>query len=735
MASNSMSVIANGIAQNFQAHGFSVQESHCAAALVLQECRNLRDAGEPVNGDTIAEAVRTFALAQNAKNKAAREEEDRAVDEMQQKGNDADGGGGAEGKHEEEEEEDGDKIVLTVNGRVIEGRLYSRAKVDFSVTEVDGRAVKKISFKDYQLDKYFDGQDPYAPSPTEHASDQMGDTTLDPERKNLLSSLCSNVEIATELGKHLRPSDIVNLFSVCKTFNIVVNGYMMSTVRTWINHRCPEAGRIFPFKFYRRHLISDPMERTWEDIHQGKEHNIPASQALEVRFVPGLKYLQLVMGRDRYCREIIAIMARNGHRTPPTMYSTLLRLWLLMDLSTTNHRMAMLHNSNFWSDYDLYNGQLFIVKLSLLFNDPVYGPCSNDLLHLILGQKGLYPLWQLLFRKRFTRLSEIIELKCRYNWEVPDEHVDCFIESKGTHRFHNVPFPEIGIHHLEGWGTNPSRKHLMRADELIPYEAILRGLALDQHIRAMMRWGVFDHQTGENLVPTEEEIYISDEEAKLGHMDTKKHWKKKHALKKRWHTLTPEQQQEIIDEEEDDRLRAMAFCIDEGPGYECPPESDAYDPNLEITRGWVVPPQKHNRVPESGDARGWVDFVNRALLGQVPKLGRDEALDLQPFMYEYPEPETVDDGPRYGPDFDWEKWLGENWRDLQILRARIAARTQQEEANAAANGGTGTGDGAAEEDEEEMDDADILGVVSDTDDDDDGNDNGDDGGDVEMVDV
>lgn len=36
--------------------------------------------------------------------------------------------------------------------------------------------------------------------------------------------------------------------------------------------------------------------------------------------------------------------------------------------------MMLLNNPDFFSNEDLYNAQLFIVKLDLAFNDPVFGP-------------------------------------------------------------------------------------------------------------------------------------------------------------------------------------------------------------------------------------------------------------------------------------------------------------------------------------------------------------------------
>ncbi|KAI6783010.1 uncharacterized protein J7T54_002172 [Emericellopsis cladophorae] len=502
--------------------------------------------------------------------------------------------------------------------------------IDIEKTTVDGRCEYKYKFSKSVLDQYFQGRDPYSVPRTAEAPRPVNEI----KRGDLIGVLCQTVELAVEIGKHLRPRDILHLYIASRQFRQAINGYMLSSIRIWINHRCPEAGLIFPFKLYKNQVVPDPSGRTWDDQYQGQA---PATLAPErintVRTVPGLRYLQLVVGRDRYCREIVAIMARSGHRTPKTMYETLLRMWLLLDVSTTEHRRAMLRNRTLWRDTDLYNAQLFFIKLGLHFNDPVYGPCTYDLMHLMLGQKGLYPLWQLLLRKRFTTLHEIIDLKVRYDYQPSRQNWAAAATNSKT--VHGVPLDEIGIFHREGWGQG--KLHLFRPDELIPIEAVQRGLQLKKHIRHMILWGQFDRITGENLVPTEEEIYISDEDGTLAHMDTTTHWKKKHALKKRWHMLTPEQQDAIREEDEDNRLRCLAWAhpdsdVNSDLEGEDSDSSSTYSLNDEIRRGYIPPPLTRGEGPppqSDSDQKSWARFVTETLMGAMPEINPDLALKWQ----------------------------------------------------------------------------------------------------------
>lgn len=543
---------------------------------------------------------------------------------------------------------------------------------------IDDTLIKRFKFTDTDLQRYFHGQNPY---PTRDPS-RLTPEKRDVVHKDVLTLLCHSSELAVEIGKYLSPGDIVSLYSTSKAFHEAVDQYMSASVRAWIVHKAPEAGKTFDFRLYKRHLIADPAGRTWGyqyDIsaknRDGKSHapfsvpghTVDAEKAGEVRAVPGLRYLQLVVGRDRYCREIRAILARNGHRTPSSMHSTLLKLWLCLDVPTSVQRAALLRNQDSWADTDLYNAQLLFVKLGMHFNDPIYGPNTYELLHLMMGQKGLYPLWQLLMRKHFTRLSEIIALKVRYDFQVATSPADPHV--RGAYHWsseyfgssiHGVPYEEVGKMHLEGWGQG--RRHLQRPDELVPVEAVARGLELDTHLMAMMMWGYVDWNTGENLVPSEAEMHISDEETALAHADTSYHWRLRHILKKRFNELAPAERQRILDEDEDERLRAMAWC-GETDDYSSASDDDddesvgsgaTHSLEDEINRGYIVPPRRTGddavTVPDMDDREGWMNFVNDVLMSGLPPDVSGEAALRAEAWQSYQDAEL-------DSEWDWGLWL------------------------------------------------------------------------------
>ncbi|CAM1508281.1 Fc.00g051290.m01.CDS01 [Cosmosporella sp. VM-42] len=609
--------------------------------------------------------------------------------------------------------------------RACGGVTTPEEKVTVETIIVHGQKRYKYKFSQEGLDEWFDGQDPY------ELDKSMNQLSLMDDKRDMITALCSNVELAVELGKQLEPEDIVSLYATNRAFHNAVKGHMLSSIRMWIAHSAPEAGEIFSFKLYRSLIISDPAGRTNGEMCEGVPEHLkpPPEQREKARTIPGLKYVQLVIGRDRYCSEIIAIMARNGHRMPPTMKRTLCKMWLLMDVATTAQRQVIMANAKNWEDEDLYNAQFFFIKLGMHFNDPIYGPCTYELLHLMMGQKGLYPLWQLLMNKKYNNIHDIIEARIRYDFRMPADHWghDFFDKTVYT-----VPFAEIGIQHCEGWGKGI--KHLMRPDELVPVESVRRGLELEKHLMMMLLWGYFDWKTVENLVPTEEEIYIKDAEAKLDNVDTSGHWKRKHALKARWIELPEEVKEEIIAEDEDEHLRALAyaagangsdieermpdwrgyslddedkeddedFLTDDSESVEGETFADAYDPNDEIKRGWMPRPQAKDapsQAPAVDDKQAWRSFVNQALMGMPVEVDKDEALKAQAYSSYYEE--------MWEGEAPWEEELskmGINWHQFKEKAERKAAAAAAADPPVAINNSSAAALAAAQAAQDDDDD-------------------------------
>ncbi|OAQ64674.1 histidine kinase group protein [Pochonia chlamydosporia 170] len=619
----------NRIKRNARAYGFNTQEAAIFTHIALDQLRDLNSSStEPVTLERIAQAIKQYATNEVEREKAIKAEvRDRGISIL----------------------DDMEADLLEMGNGVYEYNEKKDPEPRVVEEEADGQTTKRFKFDDDGLEQYFGRDDPY------NSQRESAPLSLKHYNQDLITAMCSRVELAVELGKHLAPEDMVNLYATSRTFHNALNEHMLSSIRMWIDHRAPEAGKVFQFRLYRRYLVTDPAGRTWHEQCRGSDVARTNPRLMtQIRSIPGLRYLQLVLGRDRCCRQILGIMARNGFLMPKSMHGTLLRLWLLMDVPTSGQRQAFMRNKEIWSNEHIYNAQMFFMKLLMAFNDPTYGPGGFELLHLILGQKGLYPLWQLLMRKKFTTLSEIIDLQVRYQFDAPPELVANPDGEQTT--IHGVPLHEVGVGHYEGWGLGDN--HLLRPDELIPIEGTARTLHLEDHLMYMMMWGYCDTLTGENIVPTEEELYISDEENTLKHMDTSYHWRKKHALKKKFFHLSEEEKEKILDDDEDDRLRALAWT-GEVSEYDCDGENQLYTLDEEIDRGFIVRPPRNDgnkvRVPKKNDKQGWEEFVNAALTTVVPEISGDQELRAQAW-HNYHKEHT--DG-----DWDWEAWLDQEQAD------------------------------------------------------------------------
>ncbi|KAI9047366.1 hypothetical protein LZ554_008813 [Drepanopeziza brunnea f. sp. 'monogermtubi'] len=307
--------------------------------------------------------------------------------------------------------------------------------------------------------------------------------------------MSSAPELLMELAKYLDMPSLLTLYSMSQPFNNILNGHLSHALRACAAAQAPESSRVFPFTLYESLCMPDPV---------GRPHPIRKE---EVRKVPSLRWLQMVVHREKSVRDILACLARQGHRTPAGMSLTLKKMWLVMDISTSARRAQVMHSKSYFTNMDLYNIQLFVVKLDMRFNDPIDGPADDHLRKLMLGQKGLTPLRRMLRREMFTKEVDVIKAAIRYDWAPPEEyaHLSLF----------GIECDEVGTGHLEGWGKGSA--HLDRPDELVVRESVKRRLRLKNHIMRMMLWGYVDPVTGLDTPPTDDEKYMSDEGEKPEH--------------------------------------------------------------------------------------------------------------------------------------------------------------------------------------------------------------------------
>jgi hypothetical protein len=413
---------------------------------------------------------------------------------------------------------------------------------------------------------------------------------------DIIGKISSSIDILANVSKFLRPSDIINLYSISRDFHATLDGNLQSSIIQVADYICPLAAQVYPHHFYTSASKPDPAGRPrdpgYHDIYARLRSTpgLPSAQLpdpnAEVRMIPSLVWLTMVHARHTRVRDILASLARQGHRLPKGTYATLLKLWLVMDMPNNEDRAFIMKTRKFISRFDLYRASMFLVKMCLRMNDPLYGPDHMELLKLMLGQRGLSPLWKLLRGKQYHTYIEILQLKMRYNVEPTPTQLEAGRPICG------VPVQEMGKRQLEGWGLNvfgewDSPRRLLRLDELIVRECARRGLNIEPHLEEMMIYGHVDIAKGKDLVPTLDELYMSDEEYEnpmpIEEQDPHEvvswsgcgnvpfgdnEWTPKLARKGVWEQLTDRQRELILEVEKDEMLKNLAWEMDSEDSWE-----------------------------------------------------------------------------------------------------------------------------------------------------------------------
>lgn len=407
---------------------------------------------------------------------------------------------------------------------------------------------------------------------------------------DLIGAISSTIDILVLVGKYLRPRDILNLYTLSRAFHSTLDTHMRSSVLVWAAHNCRLAADIFPYQFYVGATVPDPMGRprdpAYHDIYarltatphlphhlfvSPASSHVPEEEEEETRHIPSLRWLQMVHARHVRVRDVIASLARQGHRLPAESDATLLKLWLVTDLPTNVDRCTVIRSTSYFTRFDLYRSAVFLVKLLMRTNDPLYGPDHGVLMELMLGQRGLTPLWKLLRGKAFTTLREVMHAKLRYDVRPT------VAERKAGLPVLGVPVDEMGVGHLEGWGRG--KDHLLRPDELVARECARRGIEVDECVESMAVYGHVDIVRGEDLAPGLEELYMSDEELPTEELDREGEgrrkglvhggggnvpflegeWNPKLVRKARWEELTEEERRAIEEDDRDEILRGLVW--------------------------------------------------------------------------------------------------------------------------------------------------------------------------------
>ncbi|CAE7185246.1 hypothetical protein P3342_008334 [Pyrenophora teres f. teres] len=304
-----------------------------------------------------------------------------------------------------------------------------------------------------------------------------------PRRFNVYKAILRHKDLFFQLVLRTPYKELVQLYAIDKEFHYRFNHYNTYLIHEYVRRHAPLAAHIFSWVLFPNVCISDPMLRPMD----GREWL--------ARDVPGFRWVGMVLSRQKIVRSILTMLSMEGHRVPAACEAALMKFWCLMGMNRAMVRAAFLRDRKIWTDGDLINFQLFLVKLDMRLSDPILGNGTCQLGPMLLSQKSLSTLWKVLSGKlklNYDTASDMIlrtyvaeELNFNANPTLDEEVND------------NVPVDEEGLLSLEGWNQHGAR--MPHAIDMVIAESIMRELHVEQYYLDFVLYGTADPKTGKNI--------------------------------------------------------------------------------------------------------------------------------------------------------------------------------------------------------------------------------------------
>ncbi|KAF2646713.1 hypothetical protein P280DRAFT_464899 [Massarina eburnea CBS 473.64] len=304
---------------------------------------------------------------------------------------------------------------------------------------------------------------------------------------NIYKALLRHPNLFFQFALRLSPASLVDLYAIDKEFHYRFNKYSISIIHEHANYHAPLAAYIFSWIMFPELCISDPMARPMDE----RPHL--------ARDIPSLRWTRMVVHRESVVHKILEIMALEGLMVPEEANTILMKFWLCMEMKTTALRTAFLSDRKVWTNTDIIFFHLFLVKLDMLFGDPVLGNGCCALSHLLLTQKSLTMLHDLLTDKISLDYDDISDLLVRtYAQSDLDTTMHTWLADEQDN---GVRFEYWGVMCKEGWQAGGAR--LEPAVDMVIMEGIERGLHPEAYLADFVFYGFVEQdQSGcERNVP------------------------------------------------------------------------------------------------------------------------------------------------------------------------------------------------------------------------------------------
>ena len=213
----------------------------------------------------------------------------------------------------------------------------------------------------------------------------------------------------------------------------------------------------------------------------------------------------MILYREEVVDDIVAVLEREGLMLPAATTKTIKKMWFVMDVPSNKSRAMVMHCRQLWTDEDLYLATLFIIKIDMLFLDPVSGNGNLGLRKMLFGQRSLGTLNCVLKREEMRNSYEMMKMIVQWNWTMSPR------ERAARKPIFGVPYQRVGLLQYEGWGLNPGVM-FHRVDQLVMMESFRRRLDMPKHFLDMVLYGFVDKKTGQDIWTVEQREWMREEE-------------------------------------------------------------------------------------------------------------------------------------------------------------------------------------------------------------------------------
>ena len=317
---------------------------------------------------------------------------------------------------------------------------------------------------------------------------------LDFNRFTVFGGLINHPELVFEIAKHLDVEDLVSLYAISKDFHRVVNGRFTALILAQSIGKASESSRTFIFRCYQNLCIHDPAARPNEEVDG------------EIRWVPSFRWLRMILFRENVVDDILALLGAEGHRLPKRASLVLKKIWFMMDISDNARRVGLMHNRTFWENKDLFIATMFFLKLDMRLTDPFTGNGELGLRKMLLAQRSLSKLRQVLKREEMLNQLEMLQMFVRWKYRPLRRRNRTIL---------GVPAHEVGKGMYEGYGSGTEK--VLAPDALVMREGVRRKMDLHKRYLDMMIWGYVDKTTFQDIwvtaPPTEEKELTEDSDS------------------------------------------------------------------------------------------------------------------------------------------------------------------------------------------------------------------------------